>query len=166
MDESSSGVHAADLRSAFGAVLDGIDAERSFVRKLASQVREQARIASSENLAPTKRSEAASNVAQISSTLSMRTRDILTREERLLIPAIAALVSESEQKSFNNRVIRKLGIFDSRLHLVGMYDAVMETADVIEEKLFEEIIPMVPRMMIPRWRRKLYEPQAGVLEGF
>ena len=117
-------------------------------------------------MAPTKRSEAASNVAQISSTLSMRTRDILTREERLLIPAIAALVSESEQKSFNNRVIRKLGIFDSRLHLVGMYDAVMETADVIEEKLFEEIIPMVPRMMIPRWRRKLYEPQAGVLEGF
>lgn len=38
VDESSSGVHAADLRSAFGAVLDGIDAERSFVRKLASQV--------------------------------------------------------------------------------------------------------------------------------
>mmetsp|Transcript_13211 Transcript_13211/g.20084 ORF Transcript_13211/g.20084 Transcript_13211/m.20084 type:complete len:351 (+) Transcript_13211:35-1087(+) len=165
VDEKSGVVHAANVRNAFGAVLDSIETERLFVRKLASQVREQARIASSTNSTPTRRSEAASNVAQMSSTLATRTRDILTRQEQLLVPAVAALVPESEQKSFNSRVIRKLGIFDSRLHLVGMYDAVMETADIVEEKLFEEMIPMIPRMMIPRWRRKLYEPKAGVLEG-
>ena len=79
------------------------------------------------------------------------------------MPAVAKLVSESEQKSFNNKVIRNLGILDSRLHLVGMHEAVWDLNDEKERKLFEETIPSIPQYMIPRWKRLLYEPTVGAL---
>lgn len=88
---------------------------------------------------------------------------MLHREETLLVPAVARIVPESEQKSFNNKVIRKLGIMDSRLHLVGMHEAVWDLKDTSERELFDETIPSIPRMMIPRWKRLLYEPRAGML---
>ena len=89
---------------------------------------------------------------------------MLALEDSLLVPIVAKVVPDSEQKSFNNQVIRNLGLFDSRLHLVGMHEAVWELNDDNERKLFEESIPRVPRMLIPRWKRLLYEPQAGVLD--
>jgi len=88
---------------------------------------------------------------------------MLQREESLLIPVVAKVVSSSEQKSFNNRVIRKLGVLNSRLHLVSMYEAVRD--DAAEQQLFQESIPSLPRMMIPRWKKSLYEPRAGVLDS-
>ena len=160
---TSSSAITSVARNAFGEVLKAIESDRRSVAKLAIQVREQARLASSDELDLERRQEAASNVAQMSSALKSRTQEILEREEKLLIPAVAALVPQSEQKSFNSKVIRKLGLLDSRLHLVGMYDAVMEVGK--EEGLFNEVIPMIPRMMIPRWRRNLYEPKAGVLDA-
>ena len=87
---------------------------------------------------------------------------MLQREESLLIPLVAKVVPMSEQKSFNNRVIRKLGVLDSRLHLVGMHEAVRDNET--EELLFQEMIPSIPRMMIPRWKRLIYEPRAGALD--
>jgi hypothetical protein len=60
----------------------------------------------------------------------------------------------------HNQLIRKLGIWDSRLHLVGMHEAVWEMNSEDERKLFEEVIPSIPRMVIPRWKRLIYEPQA------
>ena len=84
-------------------------------------------------------------------------------EDSLLVPTIAQLVSESEQKSFNNKVIKNLGIWDSRLHLVQMHEAVANNE--AEKKLFEQTIPGIPQMMIPRWKRLLYQPRAGVLDG-
>jgi hypothetical protein len=84
-------------------------------------------------------------------------------EDRLLVPAIAILVSESKQRALNNRVIFNMGVLDSRLHLVGMHEAVVEQGD-IELELFEKEIPAIPRYMIPRWKRLLYDPQACVLE--
>lgn len=86
-------------------------------------------------------------------------------EDKLLVPAIAKVVPESEQHSFNNRVLRNLGVWDSRLYLVAMYEAVQESGDKFEMALFEKAIPSIPQMMIPRWRRKLYEPRAGVLDA-
>ena len=100
----------------------------------------------------------------MSSALSSRVGSILEREDRFLVPAVAKLVSAKEQKSFNNKVLRNLGLLDSRLYLVGMHDAVWESGNLEERELFEEAIPAIPRMMIPRWRRNLYEPQAGVLD--
>jgi len=84
-------------------------------------------------------------------------------EDTFLVPAVAILVPDAEQKSFNNKVIRNLGILDSRLHLVGMYEAVQEQ-DAAEQQLFQQEIPALPRKMIPRWKRTLYDKQAGVLE--
>jgi hypothetical protein len=44
-----------------------------------------------------------------------------------------------------------------------MHEAVVEQGD-IELELFEKEIPAIPRYMIPRWKRLLYDPQACVLE--
>jgi len=88
---------------------------------------------------------------------------MLQREDSLLVPAVAQLVPESEQKSFNNKVIRNLGIFDSRVHLVGMHEAVWALNNENERKLFQEAIPSIPQYLIPRWKRTLYEPTVGAL---
>ena len=89
---------------------------------------------------------------------------MMDRENRLLVPAIAALVPESEQKSFSDKVLFRLGVLDSRLHLVHMKEAVSESGDKLEQQLFEREIPYIPKKMIPRWKRKLYEPRANVLD--
>jgi hypothetical protein len=44
-----------------------------------------------------------------------------------------------------------------------MYEAVMEQGET-EQALFQKEIPAIPRYMIPRWKRLLYDPQASVLE--
>jgi hypothetical protein len=109
------------------------------------------------------RSLAFRKVADQAAAISQCATSMLRREESTLVPAIARLVPESEQKSFNSKVIRKLGILDSRLHLVGMREAVWDLDDQAERKLFTETIPSIPQMMIPRWKRLIYEPRAGML---
>ena len=86
---------------------------------------------------------------------------MLVQEESFLVPVVARLVPDAEQKAFNNRVIRKLGILDSRLHLVSMHEAVQHNE--AEQRLFQESIPAIPQMMIPRWKRLMYEPRVGIL---
>jgi hypothetical protein len=88
---------------------------------------------------------------------------MLRIEDQLLVPTIASIVPERDQRALNDRVIRSLGIWDSRLHLVGMYEAVWELNDEGERELFHRSIPSLPRRMIPRWRRLLYEPRVGAL---
>lgn len=151
------------VEDALTKVLDKIDTDRNSLSMLGKAVREQARIASSSKNTKQKRVEALNNIAQMSANLYSRTREIMEKEENLLVPFVAALIPAREQKSLNNRVIRKLGIFDSRLHLVGMYDAVAESNSAKEKELFAEYIPYLPRMMIPKWKRSLYDPKAGVL---
>lgn len=85
-------------------------------------------------------------------------------QETLIVPAIARVVPPKVQKSFNNRVLLNLGVFESRLHLVGMHDAVWESELDAEMKAFESEIPYVARMMIERWRQSLYIPKAGALD--
>jgi hypothetical protein len=99
------------------------------------------------------------SIAERSAQVAQQTRSMLHLENTYLVPTIARIIPESEQKSFNNQVIRNLGIWDSRLHLVGMYEAIAD--DPSEMKLFEQIIPSLARKMIPRWKRLLYEPVAG-----
>lgn len=108
------------------------------------------------------RSRAVSEVADDAAAIADHVQSMLVREEDFVVPTVARLVSEAEQKSFNNQVIRKLGILDSRLHLVGMYEAVSENQ--LELELFKKTIPSIPQMMIPRWKRLIYEPRAGALD--
>ena len=89
---------------------------------------------------------------------------MMERENNLLVPAIAQIVPESEQKKFNNKVLKNLGLLDSRLHLVGMHEAVWESNIEKEKELFQKAIPSIPQMMIPRWKRNLYQPRTHVLD--
>jgi len=155
-----------EVQPAFQKIISELEDDRKYVSKLGTTLKEEAKIASLPNLEPRKRLEALRNVSKMSAALTSKTRGLLQKEERYIIPTVAFFVPANEQKSFNKKVIRKLGILDSRLHLVGMYDAVFEKGDDNECKLFNSTIPQIMRMMIPRWRRLLYEPQAGTLNGF
>lgn len=101
---------------------------------------------------------------QQSTAISVQSQSILDTADALLVPMIQRLVSESEQKAFNNRVIRHLGLWDSRLHLVGMHQATLSLPK--ERAVFQESIPRFPQSMIPRWKRLLYDPKVEALKGF
>jgi hypothetical protein len=100
-------------------------------------------------------------VATTSSAIADQAQSMLEIEDTYLVPTIAAVVPAKEQKSFNDKVIRKLGILDSRLYLVGMHEAVQASKDDVERKLFNELIPSLARRMIPWWKRTLYDPRVG-----
>lgn len=85
-------------------------------------------------------------------------------QETLIVPAISTVVPSKAQKLFNNRVLLKLGVLESRVHLVGMHDAVWESGVQSEKTKFETEIPYVARVMIERWRKSLYNPKAEVLD--
>jgi hypothetical protein len=91
---------------------------------------------------------------------------MMERENNLLVPAIAQIVPESEQKSFNNKVLKNLGLWDSRLHLVGMHEAVLECDDPQEHEIFKQAIPSIPQLMIPRWKRNLYDQKSSILDSY
>lgn len=153
--------------AAFHTVLDDIDNDRTKVAKLAERLKEQGKLLS----LPDKRdmwSSATSDIIDLSTTICTLMKSIHTKEECLIIPAVAKIVSSKEQKSFNSQVLRKLGLFEARVHLVGMYDTVHDDlyGNKDERALFEHEIPAIPRMMISRWRKTLYQPQAGVLDDY
>ena len=85
-------------------------------------------------------------------------------QETLIVPAVARVVPSKVQTKFNNQVLLKLGILESRVHLVGMHDAVWESGIEVEKEMFQREIPYVARMMIERWRKSLYLPKAGALD--
>jgi hypothetical protein len=108
------------------------------------------------------RSNAIGAVAMDAAAIADMAQLMLQREEETVIPVVAQLVPEAEQKSFNSKVIQKLGMWDARLHLVGMHEAVVESET--ERQLFRATIPSIPQKLIPRWKRLLYEPRAGALD--
>ena len=86
-------------------------------------------------------------------------------QDTLLVPAISKVVTSKKQKSFNNKVLLNLGVLESRIHLVGMKDAVVESGIEDEMIKFDNEIPYVARAMIERWRHSLYVPKgAGALD--
>lgn len=123
-----------------------------------------ASVASDPSASELARAEAVEKMVVQSSAIAEHARAMLRLEDALLVPTVARLVPESEQKSFNSKVIRMLGLFDSRTHLVGMHEAVWELDNKAERKLFQESIPSIPQYMIPRWKRLLYEPRVGMLD--
>lgn len=123
----------------------------------------QAEIVYNPGSSDAERKEAVDRLAQLSSDLYSCLQDIMSIEDLYLVPAVAILVPPSKQRSFNNKVIMSMGVLDSRLHLVGMHETVLEQGEE-EQALFQKEIPAIPRYMIPRWKRLLYDPQASVLE--
>lgn len=83
-------------------------------------------------------------------------------QESVFVPYIAAFVSKSEQEVFNRMVIKRLGLFDSQVHLVSMYEAIKTIPK--ELRLYEEQIPSIARAVLPVWHKRLYLPKAGCLQ--
>lgn len=100
---------------------------------------------------------------RLASQLELHTRRTYRETERRLVPCVAAFVPSAEQERFNGRVIRHLGVWPSRLHLVGMAEAI--AGDAVEQRQFRAQIPKVARMMVPRWRRTLYLPRTECLRA-
>jgi hypothetical protein len=80
-------------------------------------------------------------------------------ENQFLVPAISILVPASEQTLFNFQVLKSMGVWDSRLYLVGMSEALKSEAggSAEERDLFRREIPMLVQSLIPRWKRLLYD---------
>jgi hemerythrin-like domain-containing protein len=153
------------VSSAFSAVMEELEMERLQVAQLGRVIARNACVAGDTSNSKHTRSAAIEEVADQSAKLEQVVRLMMEVEDEYLVPAVAALVSEKDQKSFSNKVLLGLGLLDSRLHLVSMYEAVEEdTNRATEKELFRKNIPSVPQMMIPRWKRKLYAPKTYMLE--
>ncbi|KAL7576972.1 hypothetical protein ACA910_006727 [Epithemia clementina (nom. ined.)] len=155
-----------EITHALKMVIEDLDHIRENVRKHGVLLMEAVNM---ENLASGSSATSLNNdwldvVAQQSTLISLQSKHILDTADALLVPLIQRHVSKSEQKAFNNRVIRLLGIWDSRLHLVGMHQATLSLPK--ERALFQQIIPKFPQSMIPRWKRLLYDPKVEALKAF
>ncbi|GAB5037509.1 Hypothetical protein NocV09_08400020 [Nannochloropsis oceanica] len=94
--------------------------------------------------------------------LEVRAEGLIDQQEEVLVPVVAAYLTGREQKKFNNKVIASLGIFNSRVHLVSMAEAVR--GDAVEEMKFKGQIPGIAQALLGRWRERLYRPLAVCLE--
>ena len=167
MREKLTLVPKKELSSAFSSVMDKLENDRQTVDHLGSSISQNVILACDTNQPESDRSNAIIEVAAQSAQLQHCARSMMYIEDKWLVPAIANIVPEREQKSFNNKVLLKLGLLDSRLHLVGMYDAIMEEDNdesMKERELFQRAIPSISRKLIPRWNRKLYQPKTFMLE--
>jgi len=157
-----------ELSSSFSYVMDKLENDRRTVDHLGTIISRNAHIvaSSSNNNNNHKRVHAIQEIVDRSAQLQSVAQRMMDTEEQLLVPAIALLVPEREQKSFNQKVLLKLGLLDSRLHLVGMYETLLtdHNDNDKEQELFHKAIPALSRKMIPRWKRKLYEPKTYMLE--
>ena len=153
-----------ELSKDFNNVLDELETDRLTVARLGESISNQVLLACDEKAPEAHRSNAIMDIANQAADLQNLVQRMISIEDTYLVPAIGATVPVREQKSFSNKVLRKLGILDSRLHIVGMFDAICEDSDGKEMKLFQQEIPGITRKIIPRWKRKLYEPKTYMME--
>lgn len=148
-----------DAEGAFSIVLDSLDKERQKVSEIASMIKNEIEMVQSNGVG---------KIVDLSKEMAFVTKSIQEKQDRFIVPALSKVVSSREQKAFNNKVLRKLGLLESRIHLVGMHDAVYDNrfGNEVEKQNFEAEIPGVAKMMLERWRRTLYQPQVGMLDEF
>lgn len=108
------------------------------------------------------RKNAAVVIADLAEQMALTVQLMGEREETTIVPIIARYIPKENQKALNNRVIRKLGLLNSRIHLVSMYETIRENPKELD--VFEQVIPSLPRRLLPRWKRNLYEPLVGGLQ--
>jgi hypothetical protein len=102
-------------------------------------------------------------IAELSSHVARTVQSMREMEDRIVVPMIAQYINQRDQSALNKIVIRKLGVLDSRIHLVGMYETLLESNDPDELDVFRREIPAWPRRLLPRWKRLLYDPRVGGL---
>lgn len=167
--DSASDNSTANLSAAFKVVIDNIEADKEKVVTIAENIKQQANKINTDtnNINMDIIKEATEQISQQSQSLTLLMNDIFEKELTLLAPAVAKLVPAKEQIKVNNQILRNLGILESRAILVGMSEALKDEKYGTEEEreLFEREIPFLPRKMITRWKRTLYDQQAGMLES-
>ncbi len=163
-EKLTSSAPRGELRAAFASVMDQLEDDRRMVEELGDSISRNLAVACDPTAPEPMRATAIDAVADQSHRLHLCARNMMEIEDAYLVPAVAELVDEDEQRALNGRVLRNLGLLDSRLHLVAMHEAVWETNDPAERELFRQAIPSVTQMLIPRWKRKLYEPKTYMLE--
>jgi len=94
--------------------------------------------------------------------MSSSAQRIRNAQQSIFVPYIAAFVTKDEQEKFNRRVIARLGLLDSQVHLVSMTEAIKDLPE--ELHLFKVQIPRVAQALIPVWKKRLYSPKASCLE--
>ena len=161
VDAFGDGSNAAAMATAFVKVIDKIDSQRVDCEKIGKDLYDNASASSRSSITTDQRQRYLLEVVRLSTRLSDQLHLMRDLQEMLVVPSISQLVSVSEQKSFNNKVLLALGLLESRVHLVGMHDAVWESGSDIEKQKFEKEIPYVARIMIERWRKSLYAPKGA-----
>lgn len=153
--------NATATANAFSKVIDKIDKQRISCEKIGKELYDNASASSSSSITIEQRKRYLREVVRLSTRLSDQLHSMRDLQEMLVVPSISLVVSASEQKSFNNKVLLALGLLESRVHLVGMHDAVWASGSDIEKQKFEKEIPYVARIMIERWRKSLYAPKGA-----
>lgn len=104
------------------------------------------------------------NIQSIEDTLQSMKKcalDIQNIQESVFVPYIAAHVNKREQEKFNSKVIKRLGLLDSQVHIVSMFEAIKEQP--IEVTRFKNQIPRIAQTLIPIWKSRLYNSKAQFL---
>lgn len=83
-------------------------------------------------------------------------RALRDAQEAYLVPRVAAAVDASAQEKFNTKVVRYLGVLNSRKHLVSFDLAIDESGSAQDRADFDRQVPAVMRWALPRWRRTIY----------
>lgn len=144
-----------EMVKAFNSVVENLEKDQRRLAQLGKSI--------THSFAGSSTNSVAHTVASQSGELVDLAKSMLEREIALVIPTVSLCVPEKDQKKFNNQVIKFLGVLEARCHLVHMHEVVADSKSDLEEELWKENIPSVPRSMIPRWKRTLYEPKASVL---
>jgi hypothetical protein len=87
---------------------------------------------------------------------------IQNTQENYLVPYISAYISKKEQNKFNRKVLSSLGLLNSQIHLVSMFEAIKDKPQ--EMKIFNNQMPSVARALIPVWRSNFYSPRTSCFE--
>ncbi|KAL3795717.1 hypothetical protein ACHAW5_004487 [Stephanodiscus triporus] len=160
----SEGENYAAEADAFRKLIDAIDKGRDRSEHVGRQLYDSANASSKSSESFQNKQRLLGEVARSSRRLVDLLASMRKLQETLIVPAISRVIPSKVQKSFNSKVLLSLGLLESRLHLVGMYDTVWESEIEAEKVKFEKEIPYVARMMIERWRQSLYIPKAGALD--
>ncbi|KAG5176593.1 hypothetical protein JKP88DRAFT_261598 [Tribonema minus] len=102
-------------------------------------------------------------VVDLTGELERKTLSLQRGQEGYLMPYVAAYVDRATQNKFNSKVIASLGLVDSQVLMVAMYDTISGNAQ--EYARFRKDVPAFARALIPTWRRALFASRARCLEG-
>eukprot|EP00177_Eucheuma_denticulatum_P004022 GFKZ01007267.1.p1 GENE.GFKZ01007267.1~~GFKZ01007267.1.p1 ORF type:complete len:270 (+),score=46.11 GFKZ01007267.1:253-1062(+) len=90
--------------------------------------------------------------------------------EAMFVPEVVATFSESEQRRFNEQVLKRITGRQARVSLVVFRDAVKQTAPVVaskkDEREFERDIPAaIRKWALPFWRRRFVAHKIRFITG-